>query len=97
MRISILLNVRHLAALKQRVASGFYRRGRFLTEPQFAARYGQRPARVRQFAAYLRSQGLKVHVYRDRLNIGATGPASAIESQVPSRGGLSDGGQRALW
>lgn len=80
MRVSILLNVRHLAALKQRVASGFYRPGRFLTEPQFAARYGQRPELVRQFAAYLRSQGLKVQVYRDRLNIGASGPASAIES-----------------
>jgi kumamolisin len=79
-RISILLNVRHLSALKHRVAGGFYRPGRFLTEPQFAARYGQRPALVRQFAAYLRSQGLKVQVYRDRLNIAATGPASAIEN-----------------
>jgi subtilase family serine protease len=79
MRISILLNVRHLSALKHRVAGGFYRPGRFLTEPQFAARYGQRTALVRHFAAYLRSHGLRVQVYRDRLNIAAAGPAAAVE------------------
>jgi kumamolisin len=80
MRISILLNVRHLATLEKRVSGGYYRPGRFLSEHAFADRYGQRSALVKGFVAYLEKHGLKATAYRDRLNIAVEGTAGQIDS-----------------
>ena len=80
MRVSIVLRPRHLAELKQRAGAGYYRRGHFLSVSQFTARYGQPRSVIRKFVAYLHGTGVKVRVYRDRLNIAIQGSAAQINA-----------------
>ncbi len=80
MRVSIVLRPRHAAELKKRAANGYYRPGRFLSVSAFTARYGQPRSVIRKFVAYLHAQGVKVRVYRDRLNIGIQGSAAQINA-----------------
>ncbi len=80
MRISIVLKPQHAAELEQRAAGGYWHRGSFLTVPAFANRYGQSPAVVKSFLAYLRGHGLQATAYRNRLNIAVIGKTSQINA-----------------
>jgi subtilase family serine protease len=78
--LSFVLRARNLAELQSRVASGWS--GKYLTTPQFAARYGQSPAVVSGIVAYLKKFGISSKVYADNLDISAAGTAAQFNKAL---------------
>jgi kumamolisin len=78
--LSIVLKARNLPELKSRVTAGWA--GKYLTTPQFAARYGQPPTVISGIVAYLKHFGIHTKVYSDNLDISATGSAGQFNSAL---------------
>jgi kumamolisin len=95
--VSFVLRMRSESALEARVDAGIKRN--FMSVGQFAADYGQYPAKIRALQDYLSRYGLTSTAYADGLDVTATGTAREFNhalhvtqdvyttAAVPARGG----------
>ena len=74
--VSFILQGRGLGALKAAVESG---NSPDLSEPQFAASYGQTPTVIAALRSYLAGYGITTAQYSDRLDVTANGTAAEFD------------------
>lgn len=78
--LSFVLKARHLRRLQAMVEHGL--RGPYLSVAQFAQTFGQTPRMIDGLVGYLSRYGIATRVQADRLDVEATGTASAVDAAL---------------